>query len=529
MADYLTKYTLAGDYDGIAFLTYAENFSQRYDDEFGYSDPIVDEYRAKYGKDIRHDEFDREAWRRLRGNHVTEFLRLLTKQLAPHGKKVAVCVHGESPDRPMKWTIDKGVWTAGNFSWSVDEWLRGGVVDEICLFSPASDIVRQNLVARSKEADQGVTISAFRTRGDLEPGVPRVMFLGREIEGGYPNEAWVDWPDEQLADEPVESLTSRDHFARRRVLMRALKGKSSLTADQLERAASDPDIYVRRTALRTIAKYKVEGPANAVLKALRDPENSVRCQAALALGELERTPAVEPLLAAAFDPGSTFQFHSRAVVEALKKMTADGRLTGSDKLALTEKLNDSSSRTRELVLYYFTLIGAPATPEVHTALTRIALTDDNPYSRELAIVNLRSSFGPTTEVKATFRRVMEADRDHAVQVRGAIAYAQMHARLDVADPARAAALDVVVEYFRQYGDRCQRTDREWGWRPLGNVLVEYGPAGEERLKALMKDPTDRDLSDRAWRILYLKQGDQFFPVTEEQDAAAHKLHPWRKN
>lgn len=526
MADYLTRYVLTGGYDGIAFLTYAENFSQRYDDEFGYSDPIVAEFQAKYGQNIRQEAFDRTAWRRLRGSHVTEFLKLLKKQLGD--RKIAVCVHGEQPDRAMKWNVDGGVWTAGNFSWSVDEWLQGEVVDEICLFHPAKDSVRQELVSRSQQAGRGVTISAFRTRGDLEPGIPRVMFLGREIEGGYDNEAWVDWPDEQLAEEPVSRLASGDSFARRRVLMRALKGKTTLTPAQLSRAIADPDVYVRRTALRTVARHVVDQAAPAVFRALNDPENSVRCQAALAAGELHATGAVEALLTAAFQPESTFQFHSRAVAEALKKMTADGRLGTGEKQLLVKRLGDSSSRSRELALYYFTLIGAPATPEVEAQLTRIALHDENPYARELAIVNLRSSFGATASVTSVLRQIMEEDRDHAVEVRATIAYAQMHARLEPAAAGRQESLEIVGRYFRRYGDGCQRTDRDWGWRPLGNAILEYGPAGTELLESLMREVDDRTLSDRAWRILHLKQGDQFFPVTEEEDAAAHRLHPWLK-
>ena len=90
------------------------------------------------------------------------------------------------------------------------------------------------------------------------------------------------------------------------------------------------------------------------------------------------------------------------------------------------------------------------------------------------------------------------------------------------------ALAEAVEFFRQYGDGCERTDRAWGWRLLGNSLLQFGPDGEAALKALMAEANNRELSDRAWRILYLKQGDQFFPVTEAEDAAAHKLHPWLK-
>ena len=101
IADYLTKYVVQDKYDGISFLTYAENFSQGYEVEFGHSGPIVEECRKKYGVDIRRDEFDRDAWRQMRGSHATQFLRLLKKQLAAQGKQIAVCVHGQHPVPPL--------------------------------------------------------------------------------------------------------------------------------------------------------------------------------------------------------------------------------------------------------------------------------------------------------------------------------------------------------------------------------------------------------------------------------------------
>ena len=183
----------------------------------------------------------------------------------------------------------------------------------------------------------------------------------------------------------------------------------------------------------------------------------------------------------------------------------------------------------ELVLYYFSLIGAPATPVVEELLTKIVLHDPSEYSRELAIVNLRSSFGATAAVTKTFRQVMQRDPSHAVQVRAAAAFALMHSVLPADDATRRQGLNEAVDYFRKYGDGCTRTDREWGWRLLGNTLLEFGPAGEKALQDLMADGTNRALSDRAWRILHLKQGDRFFFTTAEADAAAHQLHPWRKN
>ena len=528
MANYLTKYVVEGKYDGISFLTYAENFSQRYEDEFGYSDPIVEEFRKQYGVDIRHEEFDRDAWRQMRGRHVTEFLRLLKKQLAAHGKQIAICVHGQHPERPMQWNIDGGVQTAGNFRWYLDEWLKEDVVDEICLFAPAAEPVIARLMTQIREQQSTVRLTVFRSRGELPHKTPRVMFLGREIESGYVSEAWVDYPDEKLASEPVDSLTGQDVYARRRVLTLALKGKQPLTPAQLSQAVSDSDIYVRRTALRTIAKHKVQGVSAAVVKSLHDPENTVSCLAAVALAEIDDPDGLPPLLAAAFDSESTFQFHTRAVPEALKKLAAVEPGGTTLKKLLVPQLRYERPQTRELTLYYFTLIGAPATPEVEHSLTQIARHDKSDYNRELAVVNLRSSFGATAAVAQTIRTVMQTDPSHAVQVRAATAFAMMHAGLPAKDPVRNQAIAEVVANFCKYGDGCQRTDREWGWRLLGNSLLEFGPAGEEALKALMSDGNNRNLSDRAWRILYLKQGYRFFPVTEKEDAAAHRLHPWRK-
>jgi len=355
-----------------------------------------------------------------------------------------------------------------------------------------------------------------------------VMFLGREIESGYDSEHWIDYPDEVLTPEPIDSLASQDVSARRRVLTLALKGKQPLTPAQLSRAVSDPDMYVRRIALRTIAQHKVPGTSAAVLKALHDPENTVSCLAAMALAEGSDGEGMQALLDAAFDPKSTFQFNSRSVTQALRKLATTEPGGATLKKLLLPRLRDARPRTRELALYYFSLIGAPATPEVERSLTEIALHDDGEYARELAMANLSSSFGATKEVAQTIRTVMQKDLSHAVQVRAATLFALMHARLPAKDNGRAKALVEAVEFFRQYGDGCARTDREWGWRLLGNSLLPFGPEGEAALRALMADANNRALSDRAWRILHLKQGDQFFPVTEAEDAAAHKLHPWLK-
>ncbi|MBC8289124.1 MAG: HEAT repeat domain-containing protein, partial [Planctomycetes bacterium] len=441
MADYLTKFVIEGGYDGLSFLTYAENFSQRYEDEFGYSEPIVKEFQRRYGVNILREKFNKEKWSRLRGEYVEKFLRELRSRLAEHGKKLAIVVDGHDPNRPTKWTFDGGVRTAGSLQWDAEEWLKNETVDEMCLFSKAEESeIQRRENARQKQKSKMI-VSAFRTRGKLPPGMSRIMWLGRDIETGFDWEAWVDWPDEKLTVEPAASLTGEDVFARRRTLTCALKGKTKLSLKAVADAAKDPDVFVRRMAMRVLAERKDPASIPPAVAALKDPENSVRVRAVLALGELKDPEIVPRILAAISHQNSTFQFHFRAVPEVLKKRASGGRLTAADKELMVARLTDPQARIRELVLYYFTLVGAPGTLDVRSQLLKIIREDSSPYARELAMINLRSSFGAVPLVTNALKEVMARDKDHAVQARAAVALATAHARND-ASHARKHASEV---------------------------------------------------------------------------------------
>ena len=522
LTECLVKYVVEGGYDGMALLTYAENFSQRYEDEFGYNEPVAAAFKERHGVDIRREPFDKDAWARLRGEFVETFLRELRSEMAKHGKKLAIVVDGRDPTRPTLWNVDGGVRTAGNIQWSPGEWAASGVVDELCLFSNAEEAT---LAEWARVGQPGLTVSAFRTRGNLPPGMPRVMWLGRDIESGYPWESWVDWPDERLAPEPAANLDGGDVQARRRLLTCVLRGTIDLPLDKFAKALQDEDTYVRRTAVRVLSTRKYPASISIIEVALNDPENSVRCQAVLALAGLRDPDIVGRILVAIAREDATFQFTFRAVPEALKGLSAEGLLRAEDKALLVRQLAQADVRVLEPVLYYFTLIGAPATPEVQTALTRIVQSDPSPYARELAMVNLQSSFGPQPDAVRVLQTVMEGDPDHAVQCRAAIALATMYARAEPG-PGRTEVFASLVTFFRQYGDDCTRKDAEWGWRALGNAMLLFGGEAESAFRGLMGESENRALSDRAWRVLYLRQGDQFFRVTEEQDAEAHALHPW---
>ncbi|MHB8863964.1 MAG: hypothetical protein ACYC6N_16285 [Pirellulaceae bacterium] len=59
---------------------------------YGFNQPVVEEFKNRYGVDIRTQEFDRDKWRKLLGEHYTDFYRQAKALLAQHGRKMQVDV-----------------------------------------------------------------------------------------------------------------------------------------------------------------------------------------------------------------------------------------------------------------------------------------------------------------------------------------------------------------------------------------------------------------------------------------------------
>lgn len=522
MADYLAKYVIEGGYDGISFLTYAENYSTRYEDEFGYNQPIVDEFKKRHGVDIRTQPFDKAAWAKLRGEYLTLFFQDLHDRLKKHSKKIAVLVDGKEPHLPWQWNIQPSpIRTAGKLYLDWETWAKKGIVDEVNLGNQTDE----KTIAKALDAvrDTSMKISVFRSRGELPPKVPRLMWLGPDVETGFEYENYIDYPDEKIPVQPADGLKSDDVFARRRILTAARKGKQKIPLEEVVAAMKDSDVFTRRLALQVLGIMKGPKATPAIEAALADAENSIRCQAALILAELPGPQSLEKLLEAVAREESGFQFNMVAVPDALKKMQADGKLSSKQKELLGEKIGSGDTKVREAVLFCFKLIGAPATPAIEKALLQAVESDANPWVRELALVNLQSSFGPTPAVLAATRKAM-ADKDQAVGVRAAAILARL-AILSESKEEKARVLRELTAIFRQYGDGCQRADADWGFRVIGPAMINLGTEGKMVLEDLLNEK-DRRLADLAWRVLYLKQDDTYHRITEKVDEAAQEKHPF---
>ena len=521
MVEYLTKYVVQGNYDGIAFLSYAENYSQRYEDEFGYNQPIVDEFKKRYGVDIRTEAFDKVAWSKLRGEYVTQFFRELHASLSKSGKKIAMSVDGEYPYWPCRWGGKKGVRTAGKLWMDVETWVREGVIDELNLFFP----VNEATIQKCDDICKGTSTKLSGWGTDKLPSeADQLLTLNFDIESGLDH--WQDFYAGRIPAQPVESLKSQDVYARRRILCAIEKGKQTLPASDVVPLTKDSDVLVRRAALRALGVLKEPATIPAIEAALLDSENSVRWQAALVLGQLNAPRCLEHIFEAVARSNSNFQFNFRAVPAALGYLKEKKLLTQEQIDFIIGLTSAPEAKVREVAWNTLRQLNAPRTDALGKAVLKTLASEPDPYARELALAILRS-FPPTQMNMDALSRCIKEDSDVVVQVRACRALATI-IRQDAGQPFREQALQFIVSFFRQYGEGCQRADKDWGWRDVGNSVRSFGEAGNRALDQIMHERGNKTLADLAWRVVYLKQEDQFFHITEEQERQDHLKHPFLK-
>ena len=525
MVDYLSKYVIDGGYDGIAFLTYVENYSMRYEDEFGYSQPIVDEFKKRHGVDIRTQEFDRDAWSKLRGEYLTQFMRELHTALSKHGKKIAISTDGKQPNLPCLWNVAGGVRTVGRIWMDIETWAKEGIIDELSPYYPSTDQSLASIQDICKGAN--IAISAWgRTDGKLAPGIGRIMTIGNELESGFTWEHRIEFPDENIPVQPAEALKSDDVYARRKILTAIAKGKQKAAAADVVPLLKDPDIYVRRVALRALSTLNDPSSIPSIEQALQDPENGVRWLASVVLGQMHAPSCVKSTFDAVARDSSTYQFNFVIVPMVLQQLNKDGKLSPDDIQTVVTSASDPKDKVRETAWYAIKLLALNGA-EVEKASLRALKEDSNPYCRELALAALMNAV-PSEQVLATVRHAIVGDKDVVVQDRACMALASLTRSSGFPKSLVDQTTADLATFFRQFGTGCARSDKDWGWRESGNALRLLGKPGEAALEAIMSDPKDQQLADLAWRVLYLKQEDNFCFVTEEQDREAHAKHPFLK-
>ena len=109
--------------DGVYISLRTHSEPAEFADQFGFNQPIVDEYKRRYGVDILWDDFDLEAWRRLRGEYLTAMLRDIKDLLRPMGRKLAVAMPRCGRLGPP----------FGNLYLDWRAWVETGIVDDLAI------------------------------------------------------------------------------------------------------------------------------------------------------------------------------------------------------------------------------------------------------------------------------------------------------------------------------------------------------------------------------------------------------------
>ena len=488
------------DYDGLCFYTYVENMALRYADEFGFNEPIVAEFRRRHGVDIRTEPFDREAWYRLRGEYLTQFIRELHATLAAAGKKLSVTIRPDQPNYPQRW-FGNGVDMpgAGMVYMDWEGWVVEGIVDEVFVWlGPGTQALLDRILQlRQDRPVEIVTYSSSPQDDGWTPYRQQGVSICSVAAPGYGIDAWA------LETTTPESLASPQWRVRAKALVDAAAGKLEPTATQIAAMAHDPHVLVRREALRALAATDATEQAGVLEAALTDAESSVRIAAANALAKVNG-PETPKRIFAALTQDTRFQMKEACLV-ALSAMKAQ---------ALPEVLRGLASdqiAVREVAVRALAGIGGDAIQEPLLS----ALHDPAEGVRYWAVNGMGN-----VRAEASGPALLGAIRDDSTAV-------QMRAVQMLGDVAGAlppevceGALTALEAMFREYGDTSARADRSWGWRAVGNAMLAFGPRGREVLDAMQLQRQDRWLAWVAYEVVHVPQGPHAVQLCGEEQALA---------
>jgi len=508
---------VAAGYDGLVLLTYVENFSLRFQDEFGYSDPIVDDFKAKYKIDIRTEPFrrgaSREDWLRLRGSYITAYLKELKAELSRHGIKLGMVINSNEPRLPQSWNVPDLMMTAGSHHMDVDTWIRESIVDELLIYGNNSGQSQIKVLddLRFLARDTSTSISVLTSgpfRDGWKPyqadGMATVLAVSddtQHLERGF------------IPEQETAGLISDELPVRQRTLQQIITDELEAEVKNITPLLASENVIERRLALQALGTTKDTTVIPLIEKALDDPENGVRCVAALTLSKLHG-PTSASALFAALDKYDNHMLRECAII-ALRRLNP----FPYDEISAAA-LDSPNPLIREAAMR--SLITQANTSMLPTLEQGLADKAQFPrFAAAEALGNLRKS----PEAVGTLIAALKHE-DPVVVNRSASSLARIAVRNEKElVEHRAKALNALIAAFRHHSDD-QRADAEWGWRVIGNAILDFGDEGSDALRKIRDQSKSPRLADLAWRVVDLPQrSNTFSEVTPEQNEAAIALRP----
>jgi len=111
------------EFDGLFVCLRSQSRPADFADQFGFNEPVRQDYLALYGRDICSQDFDLQAWWDLLGEYLTTFLSELRHRLNHLGLRLAVGVpRGDVLGPPL-----------GNTTLYWRDWVKRGIIDELVI------------------------------------------------------------------------------------------------------------------------------------------------------------------------------------------------------------------------------------------------------------------------------------------------------------------------------------------------------------------------------------------------------------
>lgn len=113
----------ATQFDGLFICLRSQSRPADFADQFGFNDPIRNDYLARCNRDIWTEDFDLQTWRDLCGEYLTRFLAELRAALSRSGRRLAVGVpRGDILGPPL-----------GNQTLDWRNWVTQNIIDDLVI------------------------------------------------------------------------------------------------------------------------------------------------------------------------------------------------------------------------------------------------------------------------------------------------------------------------------------------------------------------------------------------------------------
>jgi len=502
-------------YDGLQFYTYVENFCSRFHNEYIYSAAVDKEYRKRFGVDPKSGKVDVNKYNGIRGEYFTQLLRDIRPVFKKYGKKLSICLDAADPDIPSRWMCGGPpyILPTGRIKMEWRKWIKEELVDEFTIWQGTPDDYRKTVPLVLK-AVQGTPVKlSIHTDDNLPDDLKYVLDQGVRLE------------NEQMSAEagyaeyrPASDIDSSDDMAVLKVINEAIKGIVPVpSAEKAIALLNHKNPSIRRQAANLIGMCKIEQGIPALESSLlTENEDYVRPMYVANLGRVNGPNSVQAIVAAlAKHPGMPMELSS---VDAFNSM-------GPERYAdIVAAYDNPSPAVRTVIVHEWLRLEEKQPVDAGTKffglLVRAAKSDPVDDIRRMAAASLER-FQNEDSCRVLYE--MLDDKCHANQAKAAFSMASMLPKVSI--ELRSKVQNKLLTIFNQYGKKSKRSDKDWGWKPVGYTIASgCGRSGRNEMIKTLNSP-NKDLAILAWQVLFTKDDGNWDARSPEQVAQDYQHYP----